>query len=265
MAVSKIPTDHADHDELRIVAYAAGDLSGSELTMATELVASCATCARLADDLPLIRAATRRLPAPERTRDFRLTTADAARLRPGGWRRYLGSLAGPRFAFTQPLAAGLATLGLIGVLLATLPAGLGGFSASTGSSNVEGAPETSGDRVAAPAEAQPSGEAGAAGAADLAPSLTAPEPAPSSGAAALLPSGSPPSEQPVASADAGGSATAPDAAGSTEAQKDLASGTSADGTTGTGPSPLLAVSALLLVGGLGLLALRLGARRIAAV
>lgn len=257
MAVNLIPTDHAAHDELRIAAYAAGDLEGHELTIATESIASCRACARLADDLALIRSATRRLPQPTRTRDFRLTEADAARLRPLGWRGLVASLGGPRFAFTQPLAAGLATLGLAGILLATLPVG---FGASTESSTVGGALTTSGDRVAAP-EALPSDGAGAAA---EAPSLTSPEPAPSSGAAVLAPSAPLPSGPPVASGEAGGSTIRPGAGEPAGRQKDLAFGTSAEGTAGTGPPPLLVVSLVLLVGGLGLLAVRLAARRLAA-
>jgi anti-sigma factor RsiW len=258
MAVNRIPTDHAAHDELRIAAYAAGDLEGAELAIATESIASCPACARLADDLALIRSATSRLPQPGRTRDFRLTEADAARLRPPGWRRFVASLAGPRFALTQPLAAGLATLGLAGILLATVPAGLGGFGASMESSTVGGALQTSGDRVAAP-EAPPSDGAGAAG---QAPSVATPEPAPSSGAAALAPSGPPPSEPPVASGDAGGGAAAPGSGEPAESQKDLAFGTSAEGAAVTGPPPLMVVSLVLLVVGLGLLAVRLAARRL---
>jgi len=277
MAVNRSPTDHADHDELRIAAYAAGDLAGSELRTATELVATCPACARLADDLTIIQAATRRLPAPDRRRDFRLTEADAERLAHRGWRGFLGALAGPRFAFTQPLAAGLATLGLVGILLTALPAGLGGgFGASTESTTVGGAPESSGDRVASPPEALPSGEtgAGAAGAANPAPSLTVPAPVASEDAAALeqaspLPAQVPgaSAEPPAAPAGSGAVAVPPDAGQPTEPtaqQKSLAFDSTRDGTADAGPSPLLLASALLLIGGLGLLALRFGARRIVA-
>src|SRR5439155_11204157 len=65
-------------------------------------------------------AATVEMPVPARTRDFRLTEEDARRLHPGGWRRLVGFLAGPRLAFTQPLAAGLTTIGLAGLLLFSL-------------------------------------------------------------------------------------------------------------------------------------------------
>ena len=72
---------------------------------------STTTCGRSPRPCP-------RLPAPARTRDFRLTPEQAASLRPAGWRRLLAPFAGPRFAFAGPLGTGLATLGLAGFLVA---------------------------------------------------------------------------------------------------------------------------------------------------
>src|SRR5512141_1692571 len=113
-----IPDSHAAHDPLLVAAFAAGDASGAELERAAALVAGCAGCAELHRDLRAIAAALPTLPAPARPRDFRLTADQAAALRPGGWRRLLAPLAGPRFAFAGPLGAGLATLGLAGILVA---------------------------------------------------------------------------------------------------------------------------------------------------
>jgi hypothetical protein len=113
-----LPASHADHDPLAIAAYAAGDATGPELDDALALVAACTDCAALHHDLRAIAAALPGLPAPARTRDFRLTPDQAASLRPAGWRRLLAPLAGPRFAFAGPLGAGLATLGLAGFLVA---------------------------------------------------------------------------------------------------------------------------------------------------
>ena len=112
------PASHADHDPLAIAAYAAGDATGAELDDALALVAACPDCAALHHDLRAIAAAVPALPAPARTRDFRLTPAQAASLRPAGWRRLLAPFAGPRFSFAGPLGAGLATLGLAGFLVA---------------------------------------------------------------------------------------------------------------------------------------------------
>ena len=113
-----LPPSHADHDPLAIAAYAAGDATGPELDDALALVAACADCAALHHDLRAIASALPGLPAPARSRDFRLTPEQAASLRPAGWRRLLAPFAGPKFAFAGPVGAGLATLGLAGILVA---------------------------------------------------------------------------------------------------------------------------------------------------
>lgn len=111
-----------DHAAL-VVALDAGDLAGPDLARAGALLAACPGCAALRDDLATIRHAMTALPAPVRRRDYRLTDEDAARLRPSGWRRVAGWLTAPRSS-VRPLATGLATLGVVGLLLT---AGLPGF------------------------------------------------------------------------------------------------------------------------------------------
>jgi len=123
------PADHAAHDPLLVAAYAAGDAAGEELEVVTALVAACAACATLHHDLRAIAAALPLMPAPRRTRDFRLTAGQAASLRPTGWRRVLAPFAGPRFAFAAPLGSGLAALGIVGLLLAGTGLPLGGATA----------------------------------------------------------------------------------------------------------------------------------------
>ena len=113
-----LPDHQTDHDPQLIAAYAAGDAEGADLERARDLVAACDDCAALHLDLRAIAAAMPAIPAPARTRDFRLTPEQAASLRPAGWRRLLAPLAGPRFAFAAPLGGSLAALGLAGVLLA---------------------------------------------------------------------------------------------------------------------------------------------------
>ena len=126
---------HALHDEELIAALAAGDIEDSaEAERARAIVERCVMCRELHDELLVIRsaiqasgsaaqrAATR--PAP---RDFRLTVEDVARLRPGspvarlgarlGWR---GRLSLGIAAFGRPLGAGLATLGVAGMLIGSL-------------------------------------------------------------------------------------------------------------------------------------------------
>ncbi len=111
---------HPAHDSYLIAQLAADDLTGPDREFAERLVAACPRCADLLADLRAIASATADLPAPVRPRDFRLTPADAARLR-SRWRRWLGGLAEPRFSFAQPLGAALATIGLAGLLLTVLP------------------------------------------------------------------------------------------------------------------------------------------------
>jgi hypothetical protein len=126
---------HALHDEELIAALAAGDIDDSaEAERARAIVERCVMCRELHDELLVIRsaiqasgsaaqrAATR--PAP---RDFRLTVEDAARLRPGSPVARLGARLGWRgrvslgmAAFGRPLGAGLATLGVAGMLIGSL-------------------------------------------------------------------------------------------------------------------------------------------------
>ncbi len=126
-----MPDSHHDTHDLELVAaFAAGDATGAGLETATALVATCADCAALHDDLRAIAVALPALPAPVRTRDFRLTPAQAASLRPTGIRALLAAFASPRLSFATPLGTGLAAIGLVGVLVASggLPVGGGATS-----------------------------------------------------------------------------------------------------------------------------------------
>lgn len=152
--------DARDHAAL-IAALDAGDLAGRELATAESLVLACAGCAALAADLSAIRGAMPALPVPPRRRDYRLTDVDAARLRPSGVRRLLEWLAAPRSP-VRPLATGLATLGVVGLLLTAGLPGLGGLA--VGDASLMSAPEapvqeaageTSGDRQLGGADATP--------------------------------------------------------------------------------------------------------------
>ena len=73
---------HAQHDPLLVVSLAAGDLTGTDRDRAAALIAACADCALLHDDLLAIARATAALPTAVRPRDFQLTPEQAARLRP---------------------------------------------------------------------------------------------------------------------------------------------------------------------------------------
>jgi hypothetical protein len=122
---------HRVHDLLLIAAFAAGDSTGDDRERAGALVAGCEECASLAADLGVIRLATAAVPAPARTRDFRLTSVDADRLRPHGIGRLFAAVAGPRLQRAHPVAAGLTMLGLTGLLVSSIS--LGGVAPSAGS------------------------------------------------------------------------------------------------------------------------------------
>jgi hypothetical protein len=120
--------DHERHDRFLVAALAAGDLEAQALIDAEELVASCSDCADLLADLRSIAAATAALPILPRSTDFRLSRETAERLGARGWRGFLVRLADSRFGFSRPLAVGLTTLGLVGVIAGSIPGAMGGAS-----------------------------------------------------------------------------------------------------------------------------------------
>ncbi len=257
-----------DHAAL-IVALDAGDLAGGELVAAESLPASCTGCAALALDLAAIRGAMTALPVPPRRRDYRLTAADAARLRPSSWHRLLEWLAAPG-STVRPLATGLATLGVVGLLVTSgLPGLLSGFGsagaapalAPAGAPMESAAPAGSGDQLlqgtfgptAAPAGA-PGNDPGLAPTAAPAPAATgAPAPVPTAatagdraGVAGEAATGEPTAERVGATGPSDGGA-----------ENGKAAGRDAEPTV-----PLAAlVSLALLAAGLALLVGRVVARR----
>ena len=260
-----------DHDETLIARLAADDLSEREAVDAHQLVVSCPACAELHADLRSIMAATAHLPVPKRTRDFQLTDADAARLRGTGWRRLLGRLGEPRLAFTRPLATGLVTLGIAGLVLVAAPSFLTSFAghsatsaplsaAGAGSTEASGQPSTdyatkssagpsigivSGSASFAPATAATQGPQAA-----RSPAATSvvPPPAPSAAASAL------PSDTSLGAASA--------APPTDQLPPDNVPGAKiVDVNASSGPSPLAVISIVLLVVGTVLFLLRWVARR----
>jgi hypothetical protein len=164
--------DHDLHDRLLVAALAAGDLAATDRDHALALTRSCAACAELHDDLLAIARATAAVPPiAARPRDFRLSPGDAARLRPSGLRGLLDRLAGARRAVTRPLGAGLATIGLVGLLVGNAPAFPFGSAASVdvrtsaGGASTENASMPSAAPALAPVPAASSGRAAASAAA----------------------------------------------------------------------------------------------------
>jgi hypothetical protein len=233
---------HAGHDAILVAALAADDLHDTARSDAEALVAACSACAALHADLRAIAAATKALPAPVRTRDYRLTAAQAERLRPSAMRRWLEAFASPRLAVTRPLAVAFTTLGIAGLLLTAIPAA-GPVGLLSGAA----------DRAAA--QAPEAGEMGGP-AASVAPEFVgtppAAEPLPgegslgAGGAAAVPGSGDPTGNESEGVGDASASPTA---------TRDLSLGRGSD------PPWLAMLSTGLLAVGLALFALRFAARR----
>jgi hypothetical protein len=253
------PADHAAHDPSWMAALATRDpdLSPSERTRAQAALGSCGACADLLADLVALSAAIPSAAIPTRPRDFTLTAADAARLRPNGLRRLLKAIGSARDGVTFPLALGLTTMGIAGLLLATVPA----LSGMGGGATAGAAPEVLspvGNPVPAPAAAS----------------------APAASAAAAAPSAAPAASgvrdqdtalygmtaAPTSETSGGGEVfTGDDGDGRLEAERQDAGDMAGDAfirDDGTGLSTLVVVAATLLIAGLGLFALRWSARRL---
>lgn len=228
------PSTHAAHDATLIAALAARapDLTDADRVKAQDLLTTCADCTRLLTDLVALQVALPTTSTPARPRDFSLTPADAARLRARGWRRLFGFLGSSRDSISRPLAMGLTTLGIAGLLVAAVPSMFGAGGASVMLSPVggqvenaapSGAPAAAGaygtDRVATPAEAGASEDGG------------------------VFSGGEP--QQLEATRDIAGDA------GLLSIRDDA-----------TGLSVLLVVAGILLIAGLGLFGLRWSARRL---
>jgi anti-sigma factor RsiW len=268
---------HDGHDHYLVAAYAAGDLEPRLRVEAESLTRSCGECAVLLADLRSIAAATAALPPVRRTRDFRISADDAVRLRPAGWRRLLETLVGARSAFSRPLAVGLTTIGLVGVLATTIPGALSGLGGSVGAPEYgafpanapgAGALATAGPALASSPQASVAAASGANGGtkvdtmASIAPSAAAPSAAPVvPGPASPSPAergGEPGTKNPQ---DKGFGTT-----DQTGAQSDQTPGEGARfadlNAPGGGPSPILVGSLVCLIAGLGLLLARWGAGRL---
>lgn len=241
------PRNHPDHDPLLISALAAGDLDAAERARATALIDLCAPCAELHRDLLAIAAATRALPAlAAAPRDFRLSDAQAARLRRGSWlRTLLAPFSGARSA-ARPVAAAFTTLGVAGLLVATILPGMLGSAASL-------APERDQAVTGAAPTAAPAAAPGATAA-----------------AGPVVPVAGGPTAAPLATEDAnyGGKDTtateAPEAAiaGGVTPAPGTASDAAGRLTAIHPPSPLFTGSLVLLAVGVALFGLRYAGRRL---
>ena len=278
-----LPDSHHDHDLALVAALAAGDAQGRDHTRATELVTSCAECALVRDDLVALAGSLHTLPAPRRTRDYRLTAEQAATLRPTGWRRLLGAFGGTGFRFATPVGTAMATLGIAGLLLSAVPSSLPAGTTGDGTNTrdqlevlaqeASGAAASSGPAAIGPA---PQGEVPAAS--EAAPSAASASAAPAPSASVGPVSGRYETDQASNPADTtqGGAAAAASSGpaatgdiageGGTQLAAPPAASTAAPTVAPTTTSPdrtLVLVATLLVIAGLGLVGLRYTARRVA--
>lgn len=112
---------HARHDRFAIAAAMGGNDPPSTLT-------TCPQCGALHRDLLSIQRALRHAWTPKRPHDLRLDATALARLRPALWRRVLGVIGSSRDAISRPLAIGLTSVGIVGVVLTSTASGLDGLA-----------------------------------------------------------------------------------------------------------------------------------------
>jgi hypothetical protein len=277
--------EHATHDTLLVAALADRTVPEPDRDRAEALIAGCGLCRSLHADLLAIRTATIVLPPATRSRDYTLTEADAARLRPRGWRRMAAAFGSARDGFSRPLAIGLTTLGLAGLIAANIPSfGSGttlqtvGSGVTSDSSKVELNAAATGSGTGAGAALAPVAPAASA-AASAAAAVSSSEPDygtnRTSVAAAPVASAAPPAPQ---ATDASGKGLTD--AGASPSQDDTtifegqdagnSPGATDGGTLGLASEPagdngislLVIVSGTLLIAGLGLFALRWTSRRL---
>ena len=246
-------SDHARHDLLAVAALADRDATGEEAVRAQAQVDACTDCATLHAELVSLTTATRQLPAIERPRDFQLRPEDAQRLRPNRIRRLFGSFGTVRDGFSRPLAVGLTTLGLAGLMVGILPGTLpfGGASSAGGP------------------------EAGSAPQQEIQQTLGAAAPSPQAPAEGGAPAAQPGSSQPAEGMgfdNGDGTIAAPAPAGDGFNERDESDngpvaiagereGLASLSDDSTGVSQLIVISGTLLIVGLGLFALRWTSRR----
>jgi hypothetical protein len=257
------PNPHASHDLELIAAHAAGDAEGAERERAAALMDACDECARLHADLLVISSALAALPAPARPRDFRLTEEQAAKLRPSGWRGALASLAGPRFSFIAPLGTAMATLGLVGVLIAGPGLPILGSSSTMNVAEAPAMDQALPESVAGAAAPSPAGAASPATGAEMAPvspgSIASPDIAAGGGYSAATPGADGAAPGGGAGTDTANGAPATGAP-TTGAERNVTKTDIAESPSSVG-AWLLAGAVLLLAAGVILVGLRLVARR----
>jgi hypothetical protein len=279
----RFTADHPAHDTMLVAALADHSIPTVERDAAQRLVDACRSCAELHVDLLALRTATRALPTPPRPKDYYLSADDADRLRPSGLRRWIVAIGTSRDAVTRPLAIGLTTLGIVGLLVSSAPlVSFGGSASSAASGTAPEAAQPAASQpatdVAAPAPSAARGAAGAgapamssanADAAASAPPAPVPAPGvllPGPPAPSAVPAnGSPPEflgDQGVANGGSSGAKAPAQVPGRNQPDQPVAASGAQPTEPGSAVPPVVVVSGVLLVAGLGLFVLRRTARRI---
>ena len=126
-------------------------------------LAGCLACLALRADLLALASAAPSAAIPRRTRDLRLSPRDAARLRSRARWWTLDWFGTPRDRVSRPLALGLTTMGLVGVLLTAIPLPTPGFAGASGAApRFAGASDAAPALAAAPSAGPVEGEAATA-------------------------------------------------------------------------------------------------------
>jgi hypothetical protein len=105
---------HETHDRLLVARFALGDaLAPDEAATVRALLATCAACDAVGDELRLVQEATATSLAPRRPRGFLITPEQARTLRPNAWQRFLGRLSAPRMTVLRPVAGATLAIGIV--------------------------------------------------------------------------------------------------------------------------------------------------------
>ncbi len=119
---SSLSAEHRRHDRLLVARFAAGDVDGAvQQHEAQELVRRCSECASLAADIKAISSSVATMPAPARTKDFRLTAQEADHLRGSRFDRFLRTLTGSSWSTVRPVAAVALSVGLVMSVVGAMP------------------------------------------------------------------------------------------------------------------------------------------------
>lgn len=133
-----LSAEHRRHDRLLVARFAVGDAAFGQEHEAQELVSRCSECAALAADIAAISKSVARMPAPSRSRDFRLTTEQADQLRGSILDRWLRTITGSGWTMVRPVAGVALSIGLVMSVVGFLPVLGSGNSGRPGTDALQG-------------------------------------------------------------------------------------------------------------------------------